>query len=148
MSKITYLDSDRLQRAINAGIHNVLSRKEYLNKINVFPVADADTGTNLAFTLHAILDGEIENIPERIDEYLEKIADSALDGARGNSGAIMAQFFQGLSEGSKGIDKMTTGDGAHFYQLRRAVDRDKDQTYFLFCVSTSVQLAIHIDSLS
>ena len=110
MPKITYLDSDRLQRAINAGIHNVLSRKEYLNKINVFPVADADTGTNLAFTLHAILDGEIDNIPERIDEYLEKIADSALDGARGNSGAIMAQFFQGLSEGSKGIDKMTTSD--------------------------------------
>ena len=60
--------------------------------------------------MHAILDSEIENIPERIDDYLEKIADSALDGARGNSGAIMAQFFQGLSQGSQGIDKMTTVD--------------------------------------
>tara|TARA_B100000214_G_C23966986_1_gene628203 strand:+ start:127 stop:1938 length:1812 start_codon:yes stop_codon:yes gene_type:complete len=124
MPKITYLDSDRLQRAINAGIHNVLSRKEYLNKINVFPVADADTGTNLAFTLHAILDGEIENIPDRIDDYLEKIADSALDGARGNSGAIMAQFFQGFSDGSKGIKKMTTSDFSRAVSTASSLSRN------------------------
>ena len=56
MNKITYLDGSRLHRALVAGINNVISNQEYLNKINVFPVPDGDTGTNMAFTLSSILD--------------------------------------------------------------------------------------------
>ena len=111
MNKITYLDGMRLHRALVAGINNVIANQEYLNKINVFPVPDGDTGTNMAFTLSSIIDSTQQKIYPRADEMLAHIADAALDGARGNSGVILAQFFQGLSDGSAGIDKMTP---AHF----------------------------------
>ena len=107
MNKITYLDGARWHRALVAGTNNVLSRQEYLNKINVFPVPDGDTGTNMAFTLTSILDSTQKNIYPRVDDMLAHIADAALDGARGNSGVILAQFFQGLSDGAAGVDKMT-----------------------------------------
>ena len=107
MNKITYLDGMRLHRALVAGINNVISNQEYLNKINVFPVPDGDTGTNMVFTLTSILDSTQNKIYPRVDDMLAHIADAALDGARGNSGVILAQFFQGLSDGSAGIDKMT-----------------------------------------
>tara|TARA_B100001029_G_scaffold175812_1_gene177793 strand:+ start:1885 stop:3651 length:1767 start_codon:yes stop_codon:yes gene_type:complete len=96
-----------LHRAITAGIQNVISRQDYLNKINVFPVPDGDTGTNMAFTLTSILDGTINQVHTRVDEMLEKVADSAIDGARGNSGAILAQFFQGFCDGSNELKKHT-----------------------------------------
>ncbi|SVD73638.1 uncharacterized protein METZ01_LOCUS426492, partial [marine metagenome] len=107
MNKITYLDGARWHRALVAGASNVLSRQEYLNKINVFPVPDGDTGTNMAFTLTSILDSTVQRIHPRTDDMLALIADAALDGARGNSGVILAQFFQGLSDGAAGVDKMT-----------------------------------------
>ena len=107
MNKITYLDGARWHRALVAGANNVLSRQEYLNKINVFPVPDGDTGTNMAFTLTSILDSTVQIIHPRADDMLALIADAALDGARGNSGVILAQFFQGLSDGAAGVDKMT-----------------------------------------
>src|SRR3990167_982466 len=108
-NKITYLDGTRLHRALVAGIRQVISRQEYLNKINVFPVADRDTGTNMALTLNAIIEATYTNQKPTIHELLETVADAALNGARGNSGAILAQFFQGLSEGAKTVDKnMTT----------------------------------------
>jgi len=107
MNKITYLDGTRLHRALVAGVNNVISRQEYLNKINVFPVPDGDTGTNMAFTLTSIIDSTQKKIYPRVDDMLAHIADAALDGARGNSGVILAQFFQGLSDGAAGIDKMT-----------------------------------------
>ena len=106
MNKITYLDGKRWHRALVAGANNVLSRQEYLNKINVFPVPDGDTGTNMAFTLTFILDSTSQNMQPRTDDMLAVVADAALDGARGNSGVILAQFFQGLSDGAAGIEKM------------------------------------------
>ena len=106
--KINYIDGIRLHRAIVAGIQNVVSRQDYLNKINVFPVPDGDTGTNMAFTLTAIMDGSINKVKYRVDDMLELVADSALDGARGNSGAILAQFFQGFSDGAQGVSRFDT----------------------------------------
>ncbi len=97
---ITHIDAPRLQSAILAGIANVLKHRDHINKINVFPVPDGDTGTNLAFTLseiRSVLSGTPHNLPELLD----RIAQAALDGARGNSGAIMAQYFQGLSESAQ-----------------------------------------------
>lgn len=105
--KITYLDGIRLHRALFAGIQKVISRQDYLNKINVFPVADSDTGTNMAVTLNAIVEKASEPYPN-VNDMLAQVADSALDGARGNSGVIMAQFLQGMSDGSKNVEKFTT----------------------------------------
>ena len=107
MNKITYLDGVRWHRALIAGSNNVLSRQEYLNKINVFPVPDGDTGTNMAFTLTSIIESTMKKIHPHADKMLAHIADAALDGARGNSGVILAQFFQGLSDGAEGVKKMT-----------------------------------------
>ena len=52
--QIKYIDGIRLQKAVQAGINHVITRKDYLNKINVFPVPDGDTGTNMAYTLSII----------------------------------------------------------------------------------------------
>ena len=64
----------------------------------MFPVPDGDTGTNLALTVHAVL-GSLRKWPDRhAGKTLTRVADAALDGARGNSGAILAQFFLGLCD--------------------------------------------------
>ena len=104
---ISYLDGARMLRAIHAGILHLFQRREYLNRINVFPVPDGDTGTNMAFTFKTILDASGGIAPERIDQVMADIAEAALDGARGNSGAIMAQFFQGMREATEGSRLMT-----------------------------------------
>ena len=99
---IAYLDAPRLLRALSAGISHVFQRREYLNRINVFPVPDGDTGTNMAFTFKTILEATATSPDERIDELMDHVADAALDGARGNSGAIMAQYFHGFREAVAG----------------------------------------------
>lgn len=96
---IEYIDGIRLYRTLTAGLRRVVSRQDYLNKINVFPVPDGDTGTNMAFTLTSIEEGIQDNIYSDIHQTSMAIADSALDGARGNSGAILAQFFVGFADG-------------------------------------------------
>lgn len=95
MIKIGYLDGKRLYRGLVAGGMEVIRHQAYLNKINVFPVADADTGHNLAGTMQAIREG---SKPGRtIKETISSVAESALNGARGNSGIIFAQYLHGLS---------------------------------------------------
>ena len=89
------LDGTRLSLALRAGILRLLSREEVINKINVFPVPDGDTGTNLALTLHAVLSSIRSEPDEHAGRLLVRAADAALDGARGNSGAILAQFLLG-----------------------------------------------------
>ena len=121
---ISYIDGVRFHRALSSGIQNVISRKEYLNKINVFPVPDSDTGTNMAFTLNAVLTGTASNVCQSISEMLYNIADSALDGARGNSGAILAQFFQGMSDGCKNSEKMTPNEFAEAIKLGSSYARE------------------------
>ena len=97
------LDGLRLNFALQAGILRLLSRQEHLNKINVFPVPDGDTGTNLALTVNAVL-GSLRKWPDRhAGKTLTRVADAALDGARGNSGAILAQFFLGLWPSLQGL---------------------------------------------
>lgn len=95
---ITYLDGLRLDRALRAGIRRLLAERDEINRINVFPVADGDTGTNLALTMGSIAAALRQQPSRSIGRLLIRVADAALDGARGNSGAIIAQFFQGLAD--------------------------------------------------
>ena len=95
---IGYLDGRRLGRALNAGIARVVAEQRALNDINVFPVPDGDTGTNLAHTLTAVAEALTRPRDNHCGDLFNRIADAALDGARGNSGAIMAQYFHGFSE--------------------------------------------------
>jgi hypothetical protein len=106
------IDGLRLNRAFRAGILRLLSRQEHLNKINVFPVPDGDTGTNLALTMSAVL-GSLQRWPDsHAGKTLTRIADAALDGARGNSGAILAQFLLGLCDRLGHLGRLSSDDFA------------------------------------
>ncbi|MBC7349232.1 MAG: DegV family EDD domain-containing protein [Candidatus Aminicenantes bacterium] len=94
--KIKYLDGRRLYFAFLAGGRAIIKDFAYLNRINVFPVPDGDTGTNLASTMKAI--AEQARPSHSIKESMNSIAEAALTGARGNSGLIFAQFIYGLSK--------------------------------------------------
>jgi DegV family protein with EDD domain len=87
-----------LRRALIAGARRVIAHRETLNKINVFPVPDGDTGSNLAFTLGGVLAGALSRRTQGAGDLLRRVGEDAVDGARGNSGAILAQFFTGVAE--------------------------------------------------
>jgi len=87
-----------LRRALIAGARRVVAEREQLNKINVYPVPDGDTGSNLAFTLSGVLNGALSRRTAGVGDLLRRVSDDAIDSARGNSGAILAQFFTGVAE--------------------------------------------------
>lgn len=102
------LAGDGFAQVVRAGTHAVLRSQATLDRINVFPVADADTGANLVATLTAAAAGLGRHAPAGIDEASRMVADAALRGARGNSGAIFAQFLDGLASGSGGKRAVNT----------------------------------------
>lgn len=91
----TELDGKRLYYSFLAGAQRIFDNQHLLNKINVFPVADADTGTNFASTMRSIVDTAIPT--DNLKMTAVALADAALVGARGNSGIIFAQFLYGFS---------------------------------------------------
>ncbi|MCX6281696.1 MAG: DegV family EDD domain-containing protein [Bacteroidetes bacterium] len=93
--KIKELDGKQLYHSFLAGAQRIFEQQKLLNKINVFPVADADTGTNLASTMRSIMDAIIPT--DNLKQTAVAMADAALSGARGNSGIIFAQFLYGFS---------------------------------------------------
>ncbi len=103
-----HLDGDALSQALVSGIHRVIGEQDVLNHINVFPVADGDTGTNLTLSLGAALAVLKQPGDKHLGTMLAAIADALLDGARGNSGAIVAQFFQGVSDSAGDLSRFTT----------------------------------------
>jgi DegV family protein with EDD domain len=106
------IDGTRLADAWRAGIHRLLANAEHLDKINVFPVADGDTGTNLAMTLSAVLAAINREPTPHAGELLTRIADAAIDGSRGNSGAIFAQFFLGMGDRVGTLARLTLAEFA------------------------------------
>ena len=95
LQKIKELDGKQLYYSILSGAQRIFENQKLLNKINVFPVQDADTGTNLASTMRSIMDAIIPT--DNLKQTAVAIADAALIGARGNSGIIFAQFLYGFS---------------------------------------------------
>jgi DegV family protein with EDD domain len=95
--KIAYLDGRRLRTAILAGSRSIINNAEGLNAINVFPVPDGDTGTNMASTMRSIAVSLSQAFHRDAGSVMKQVARSAIEGARGNSGAILAQFLQGLA---------------------------------------------------
>jgi len=106
--KIAYLDGIRYYRVLYAGIQSLLDDQDYLNKINVFPVPDGDTGTNMAFTLMGVIEHIKPHQHIALNKLSSLVAEAALDNARGNSGVILAQFFQGLSTGLSSFTEVNT----------------------------------------
>jgi len=106
--QIKYLNGIRFKRFIINSAQRINQMEQYLNDINVFPVADGDTGTNMAATMNSIVKGIKKCKESSFTRISSIIADSALTGARGNSGAILAQFFQGLAEATQGKVRLST----------------------------------------
>jgi DegV family protein with EDD domain len=93
------LTNELIFKSFMIGAKNVINEKNNLNAINVFPVPDGDTGSNLAFMMTSIL--ERSKLGQDSMETLRSIADAAIVGARGNSGIIFAQYIYGFSMGIK-----------------------------------------------
>ena len=106
---VGYLDGPRLRRCLTAGLDRLIAEREYLNKINVFPVPDGDTGNNLARTAMAARAAIAEDCASAA-ETLTQLADGALDGAQGSSGVILTQFFQGLATVLAGKERIHTAE--------------------------------------
>ena len=94
----------RFRAVVEGALAQLEARREEVNDLNVFPVADGDTGDNMALTLRAVLDeldrlsaqGDIDDIGR--DEIVDSVARAALLGARGNSGVILSQLIRGAAE--------------------------------------------------
>jgi len=99
-----------LKDAIFAGESLLKKEMDFINAINVYPVADADTGTNMYNTVRGIAE-LIEHVDEdRADKMAETIAEAGLEAARGNSGTILSQYFWGFAEAVQGKKSLTVSD--------------------------------------
>ena len=116
----TTLSGETFSRLVRAGALAVVREQEALNRINVFPVRDADTGANLAATLKAAAARLGSAAPDSVGAAARAAADGALDGARGNSGAIFAQFLHGLASS---LERLRHADGRQFAEAAESGTR-------------------------
>ena len=144
------LSGTELSAALRSGIHRLISREEFINKINVFPVPDGDTGTNLALTLQAVLAALRGNPDPHAGQTLTRVADAALDGARGNSGAILAQFLMGVGDRAGHLPELTVegfadavGGGAAYARESLADPREGTILTVLTDFAAAVHSAVH-----
>lgn len=104
---VASIDAALFQKMFLAGAKNIEARKEYINELNVFPVPDGDTGTNMTLTILSAAK-EVAAIEEPTIENLSKaISSGSLRGARGNSGVILSQLFRGFTRGIQGEEVIT-----------------------------------------
>ena len=98
-----------LRDAIISGANNIINSKKAVDDLNIFPVPDGDTGTNMSMTI-AAASAELEKIADdaEIGAVAKTAASAMLRGARGNSGVILSLLFRGFS---KGLDGMAEADG-------------------------------------
>ena len=98
------IDAKMLQKMFLAGAKGLEAKKEYINELNVFPVPDGDTGTNMTMTIMAAAK-DVANLQNpTLTELGKAISGGSLRGARGNSGVIMSQIFRGFVKELKGLD--------------------------------------------
>ena len=107
---IFYCGAKRFRQLITAGADGVMKNRDQLNKINVFPVPDGDTGSNMSMTLASAV-REMEAVGETtLDATVKAAAWGALMGARGNSGIILSQVLSALTEGIEGRERLFAED--------------------------------------
>lgn len=102
---ITKLNGYRLQRMIVAGANLLHENKQTVDAMNVFPVPDGDTGTNMSLTVLAAAKETQNQDALRVDLVAKRAANGALRGARGNSGVITSQLFRGFFKGLEGLEE-------------------------------------------
>jgi len=113
---LNYLDGKRLRKAINAGWLWLDHHRNWLNAINVFPVADGDTGTNMSLTLRSAAIGANTSRSDSLPDVADAIALYSLREAQGNSGVILSQYFKGVAMSVRGRRKLYTSDLAETFR--------------------------------
>ena len=117
------IDAGMMQKAFLAAAKGLEAKKEWINELNVFPVPDGDTGTNMTLTIMSAA-REVAAIEEPTIENLSKaISSGSLRGARGNSGVILSQLFRGFTKEVKKSETITTA------VLARAFVRGTETAY-------------------
>ena len=98
---IKYLDAKRLRVIFSGGGKWVIKHEELLNELNVYPVPDGDTGSNMAMTLNSMITDIEEKTNEKtsMKDFIETVEEAVLMGARGNSGTILSQIITGFLKG-------------------------------------------------
>ncbi len=91
------IDALALKKAFIAGANNLDNKKDYINELNVFPVPDGDTGTNMTMTIMSAK-REVESCKETMSDIAKAMSTGSLRGARGNSGVILSQLLRGFSK--------------------------------------------------
>lgn len=100
------INAQMLQKMFLAGARSLEAKKEYINELNVFPVPDGDTGTNMTMTIMSAA-GEVSALKNpSMDQLGKAISSGSLRGARGNSGVILSQIFRGFVKEIKGLDEV------------------------------------------
>ena len=104
--EIKSINAEVLQKMFIAGAKNLEAKKEWINELNVFPVPDGDTGTNMTMTIMSAAK-EVGGITNPTMETIAKaISSGSLRGARGNSGVILSQLFRGFTREIKECDEI------------------------------------------
>ncbi len=117
------LDGRALRRVADTGLYWLRTNQQLVNSLNVFPVPDGDTGTNMVLTMQAAMD-ETEGVSERsIGDIAHAIAHGALMGARGNSGVILSQLWRGFARALDGQEMMDVET------LAKALDEARETAY-------------------
>ena len=105
------------KNALISGANNIIKQKEEINSLNIFPVPDGDTGTNMSMTIEAAARALGESTAVRIDEVASEAASAMLKSARGNSGVILSLLFRGIANGLKGKEEIDGKDLAAALKL-------------------------------
>lgn len=121
--KIKYIDGPLIKKMILFGAQNLENNKHIVNDLNVFPVPDGDTGTNMALTIQFAAKEVSQVKSDNLSKIMDAAANGSLMGARGNSGVILSQLFRGFAKGCK--DKKMLG----LKDLSEALQSGTDMAY-------------------
>lgn len=151
----TKIDGKLLRKMIISGANNLNKNKQIVDELNVFPVPDGDTGTNMSLTVLAAAREVEKTNTNNIHEVAKAAANGSLRGARGNSGVILSQLFRGFAKGLEGIESADTYAIANAYKkgvetAYKAVMKPKEGTILTVAkeiASKAIQLAYETDDL-
>ncbi len=149
------IDAMTLKKMFLAGAACIEAKKEYINELNVFPVPDGDTGTNMTLTIMSAVK-EVNNLTDpTIEELAKAISGGSLRGARGNSGVILSQLFRGFTKEIKDYKELNVTIITNAMQKAvetayRAVMKPKEGTILTVArgaAEKAAQLALETDDL-
>jgi DAK2 domain fusion protein YloV len=123
LAKMSLLDGQGLMELIIAGMTWLKTNQQLVNSLNVFPVPDGDTGTNMLLTMQAAYNEIASSGEKNVGKMAHSIAQGALMGARGNSGVILSQLFRGFA---RSLDTLDTADAPAFV---KALNEAKTTAY-------------------